>query len=47
MKTVGAAKFKQQCLSLLDHIAATSVVHQVPLLTRDRSILRWRLAPLA
>ena len=28
-------------------IAATSIVHQVPLLTRDRSILRSRLVPLA
>ena len=28
-------------------IAATSVVHQVPLLTRDRSILQSRLVPLA
>ena len=28
-------------------IAATSIVHQVPLLTRDRSILRTRLVPLA
>lgn len=27
-------------------IAATSVVHQVPLLTRDRSILQSRLVPL-
>ena len=28
-------------------IAATSVVHKVPLLTRDRAILRSRLVPLA
>jgi PIN domain nuclease of toxin-antitoxin system len=28
-------------------IAATSIVHQVPLLTRDRSIRRSRLVPLA
>ncbi len=28
-------------------IAATSVVHRVPLLTRDRSIRRSRLVPLA
>ena len=28
-------------------IAATSVVHDVPLLTRDRRILRSRLVPLA
>jgi len=28
-------------------IAATSVVHQIPLLTRDRSILRSELVPLA
>ena len=28
-------------------IGATSIVHDVPLLTRDRSILRSRLVPLA
>ena len=28
-------------------IAATSVVHQIPLLSRDRTILRSRLVPLA
>ena len=28
-------------------IAATSVVHEVPLLTRDRAILRSKLVPLA
>ena len=28
-------------------IAATSIVHQVPLLTRDRAILRSRLVPFA
>lgn len=28
-------------------IAATSIVHQVPLLTRDRTILRSRLVPFA
>ena len=28
-------------------IAATSIVHQIPLLTRDRSILRSGLVPLA
>jgi predicted nucleic acid-binding protein len=28
-------------------IAATSVVHNVPLLTRDRSLLRSKIVPLA
>ena len=28
-------------------IAATSVVHEIPLLTRDRAILRSKLVPLA
>lgn len=28
-------------------IAATSVVHQVPLVTRDRALLRSKLVPLA
>lgn len=46
MKRIAAAKFKEQCLSLLDRlgpegliadelIAATSVVHSVPLLRRE------------
>ena len=28
-------------------LAATSVVHNVPLLTRDRKILRFKLVPFA
>ena len=44
MKRVAAAKFKEQCRSI---IAATSVVHHVPLLTRNRRIRASRVVPLA
>lgn len=58
MKTIGAAKFKERCLSILDHLGsegvvitkrgnATSVVHRVPLLTRDRVMRRSKLVLLA
>ena len=50
---IGAAKFKEQCLALLDNldthelIAATSIVHRVPSLTRDKRIRKSALVPLA
>jgi hypothetical protein len=74
MRGVNASKFKEQCLSVLDHLdpeghrrrpelggvqpyhfesdpaddlpAATSVVHRVPLVTRDRKIRCSKLVPV-
>ena len=39
MRVISASKFKEQCLALL--------VHNVPLVTRDRALRRSRLIPLA
>ena len=57
MSTMGATRFKQQCLAILDRlepegivitkIASTSIVHRVPLVTRDTEIRKSKLVPLA